>query len=302
MKYFPLYHPDIAKASKLLREHFVANVDLLHVLVQDLERERSEDIVAQPRLIVGGEGSGKTWLLHELHLVITEQLPGLQAVITDGYADLVHELNCTDGQRKVLLVDDLDALIRKDFLEDLKARLNAPKGPMLIGTVSTVPKPVRDYSQRHKDGFIIFHIPAISLSEAMRVLDVSKKKQVKRATAMLGVVGTHIRAIQLVGNILELSDSAKTDRQMLYDYLYPHMHQQLESLPAVSQKIVTTVACADDGASLAQIAAAVGTESFRVSPYVTLLIKHGVLRREAKSPRKALYHLSDPRLQFIINP
>lgn len=309
MRYIPLYHSDIVQSPEKFDEYFTVNKQLLYVLTDSIQQE-SPDSIPQPRIIIGAEGSGKTWLLHALKYKLDKDTSykvtlceGSQFQSGEQVIKTFSDVSVNKDKRPVILIDNLNLVLNmmsNDEQYQLRGMLNKNGAPILVGTASSLPKALSDYTAAFFDGFAIHNIGSISENDTIAILELKNERQENRAKILLSIVGTTIRNIQLVRNIIAVSSSAETDGQILLDYLYPPMQLKLSSFPPLSRQIITAAAKSEDGLLLSELSAKLKIAANRISPYVTKLVKDQVLIREGASARKATYLLADKRLKFFI--
>lgn len=309
MHYIPLYDSTFLFSPQKLWEEFTVNQRLLDFLFNSACSEQPSSI-PQPRIIIGAEGSGKTWLLYALKYRLEESASAFEPVFFSGYSnDVLERLHdlltnpTTTGKRKIILIDDIEFLfdsMSEDGLYKLRGILNKNGAPLLIGSSRTVPAALTDYSSAFFDGFAIHNIPAISLEQAIALADCKSEKQKERAERLLRISGTNIRSIALVRNILNIASSVTTDEQVLFDYLYPQTNLFISALPRLSQQIIKVIGGANKDLALSEIAEIIGIEANRLSPYISKLVTNQILSKNGSGKRNARYGLVDNRLKFIV--
>ena len=153
---------------------------------------------AQPHLIVGGSGSGKTFLLRKLSVMIEERLgASLRPVPIEGkmlfstddiwrycasclqihggsaaFEDILSwqkEHSC----RVVLLVDNMQYYFNRTEGSEhfsLRGKLNRPGAPVIMATSDKVLPAFTDYNAAFFDGFKISYIRPLEMSDVQAVV------------------------------------------------------------------------------------------------------------------------------------
>ncbi len=310
MRYIPLYEMGKGVSEKVIRDNFVANKPVLDLLVKNVSSEGT-DSIPQPCIIIGGGGTGKTWLLKALEFRILKEMPGFHVLVPNQTAlssasvllSMFKDAATSQEKRLVVLIDDIEKML--DRMSDneqysLRGLLNKNGAPILIGSSSVVPKALTDYRAAFFDGFAITNIGNLTIEQALEILGIDNNKGKERALNLLAVLGTSIRNVQLVRNVMTMSRSKVEDEQILFDFLYATMDMKLCSLPDISKRIVTAIALSENGLRLTELSERLQVESNKLSSYTFKLSNLHVLDKEVKNVRNAKYTIADKDLLFFI--
>lgn len=310
MRYIPLYEKGDGVSEKTIRNSFVANRHILDLLVKNISAEKT-DSIPQPIIIIGSEGTGKTWLLKALELRISNDLTDFHVVVPDplsmssinSFISIIKEEANSHKGRPVVLVDDLDRVLGAMSNEEqylFRGMLSKSGAPILVGSSSVVPKALTDYNAAFFDDFAIINIGNLSVKQALDMLKIDSDKNETRALNLLSILGTSVRKIQLACNIMSMSKSKDDDEQILFDFLYDSMATKLNSLPDISQRIIIATALSENGLRLTELSERLNIDGNRLSSYTFKLYKLHILKKEVQKVRNAKYTIADKKLLFFI--
>lgn len=310
MHYTPLYNLNVPFNRNNIDKQFLVNKRLLDVFMHGITQEQS-DSIPQPRIIIGSRGTGKSWILKALYDLLKENHKNLSPCFFDAsIITTLEELYATIKPlekkvgRIVVLADNADRFFSTLPTKDqyaLRGKLNTNGAPIFICSASRTPKALTDYSSAFFDGFDIQYIDKLPIERACDILEITTDKQRNRAERLFEIVGTEIRNIMLVKNILCMSSSMEKDRQVLFDYIYESMMNKISSLPKISQQIVNKLSQVNNDMTLAELRESIGLESSKLSPYITQLVGQGILTKDFEGIRKSKYRIADKLLLFFLS-
>lgn len=279
---------------------------------------------AQPHLIVGGSGSGKTFLLRKLSVMIEEELgASLRPVSIEGkmlfstddiwrhcasclqirggsaaFEDILtwqKEHSC----RVVLLVDNMQYYFNRTKGSEhfsLRGKLNRPGAPVIMATSDKVLPAFTDYNAAFFDGFKISYIRPLAMSDVQAV--VARGTDMGRLEKLLSFLPRTPRSLLVVMGILSVSNDSRTDVALLRDWISPYCQARYDECVGQVQKILSALAQMEDGGTLQDIREMTGDDNGRLSPYLKLMADKGLVGKEAKVVRGGRYTIADPLLKL----
>ena len=279
---------------------------------------------AQPHLIVGGSGSGKTFLLRKLSVMIEERLgASLRPVLIEGkmlfstddiwrhcasclqirggsaaFEDILSwqkEHSC----RVVLLVDNMQYYFNRTEGSEhfsLRGKLNRPGTPVIMATSDKVLPAFTDYNAAFFDGFKISYIRPLEMSDVQAV--VAQGTDMGRLEKLLSFLPRTPRSLLVVMGILSVSNDSRTDAALLRDWISPYCQARYDECVGQVQKILSALAQMEDGGTLQDIREMTGDDNGRLSPYLKLMVDKGLVDKEAKVVRGGRYTIADPLLKL----
>ena len=279
---------------------------------------------AQPHLIVGGSGSGKTFLLRKLSVMIEERLgASLRPVLIEGkmlfstddiwrhcasclqihggsaaFEDILSwqkEHSC----RVVLLVDNMQYYFNRTEGSEhfsLRGKLNRPGAPVIMATSDKVLPAFTDYNAAFFDGFKISYIRPLEMSDVQAV--VARGTNMGRLEKLLSCLPQTPRSLLVAMGILSVSNDSRTDAALLRDWISPYCQARYDECVGQVQKILSALAQMEDGGTLQDIREMTGDDNGRLSPYLKLMVDKGLVDKEAKVVRGGRYTIADPLLKL----
>lgn len=279
---------------------------------------------AQPHLIVGGSGSGKTFLLRKLSVMIEERLgASLRPVPIEGkmlfstddiwrycasclhihggsaaFEDILSwqkEHSC----RVVLLVDNMQYYFNRTEGSEhfsLRGKLNRPGAPVIMATSDKVLPAFTDYNAAFFDGFKISYIRPLAMSDVQAV--VARGTDMGRLEKLLSFLPRTPRSLLVAMGILSVSNDSRTDAALLRDWISPYCQARYDECVGQVQKILSALAQMEDGGTLQDIRERTGDDNGRLSPYLKLMADKGLVGKEAKVVRGGRYTIADPLLKL----
>ena len=317
-KKFPLLHETTLSQSFETKGGAIVNEDAYAALLNYLSNEGISK-AAQPHLIVGEAGCGKTFLLKRLAngiqkdcslspvvmegkaLFATKDIWGQCASqlkigsAADGFDDILtwQEQN---ARRVVLFIDNIQYYFARTGNTahfQLRGKLNRPGAPILIATSEKVLPAFTDYNAAFFDGFRIIYLKQLTLSEGIDAV-LKGKADMNRLGIIMEFMPKTIRSMLIAADLMERSQSAATDLDMLADYFHPYYQAKYDASPMQVQRILSALASADGGISLLEIRGITGQENGKISPYLKLMADHSLIKKEAKTQRGGIYSIADP--------
>lgn len=141
-----LHQPPLSIGNGIKEETVVINNDIFTSIFSYLLKE-DRDKIAQPNLIIGEKGSGKTSLLKRMYFSIENSAKWLKPIFIDGKSlfstDDIWKFHSLQDEscRTVLLIDNVQYYFeRTDNTEqyNLRGKLNKAGAPILIATADKV--------------------------------------------------------------------------------------------------------------------------------------------------------------------
>lgn len=295
------------------------NEDIYTSLINSLLKEDLSKI-AQPKLIVGEAGCGKTFLIKRLQSAVKKEISKtLYPIVIDGkslystndiWVQCASLLNIEEKddlfngilkwqecnlKRIALFIDNIQYYFKRtDNTEHygLRGKINRAGAPMLIASAEKVLPAFTDYNAAFFDGFKILYIKPINITSVQNI--VSKQYDVSRLETIMSYLPKTIRSMFIAIEILEKSHDCKSDLCFLSDYFYSHYQERYDSSTIPVQRILSALTHVDNGLNLAEIREKTKQENGKISPYLKLMTDQKIIQKEAKSLRGGIYSITDP--------
>lgn len=281
-----------------------------------------EDITktAQPNLIVGESGCGKTFLMKRLYACVKENMGDiLYPVVIEGkslfsnddiwsqcalYLNIEGGNDCfeailkwqeTNSKRVVLFVDNIQYYFeRTDNTEQygLRGKLNRGGAPIIIASSEMVLPAFTQYDAAFFDGFKINYLKPLPVSA---IEEITKSEyDINRLEQIMAYMPKTIRSMFIAIGILEKSNDSAKDLAFLSDYFFSHYQAKYETTNIQTQRILSALSHTDSGLTLPEIREITGQDNGKISPYLKLMADQKLIVKEAKTPRGGIYYIIDP--------
>lgn len=295
------------------------NEDLYTSLASYLSKEDIKK-TAQPNLIVGETGSGKTFLIKRLHNRIKEEFNNtLQPIVIEGKTlfstediwsqclsllkkeqsvnsfDSILQWQEENSKRIVLFIDNVQYYFNRTNNSEqfgLRGKLNKNGAPILIACSERVLPQITEYNAAFFDGFKITYLKPIPLSTIETIIN--NKYDITRIKCIMSYLPQTIRSIIIAREILEKSPETAKDLEFLSDYFYYHYHERFNAVSTQTQRILSVLSLSDSGLTLSGIREMTGQDNGKISPYLKLLTEQNLIKKEAKTLRGGIYSIIDP--------
>ena len=281
-----------------------------------------EDItkIAQPNLIVGESGCGKTFLIKSLYSIVKENMGNtLYPIVIEGKSlfstddiweqstlhlniegdndsfDAVLKWQETNSKRVVLFVDNIQYYFeRTDNTEQygLRGKLNRSGAPIIIASSEKVLPAFTDYDAAFFDGFKITYLKPLTLSAVDEIKDGGY--DTNRLEKIMAYMPKTIRSMFIAMGILDKSEDSTNDLAFLSDYFFSHYQEKFDVTSTQTQRILSALSQSESGLTLSEIREITGQGNGKISPYLKLMIDQKQIRKEAKSLRGGIYSIIDP--------
>ena len=315
----PILHETLLSYDIKTRKVLAINEEAYTSLSNYLSKE---DITktAQPNLIVGESGCGKTFLMKRLYACVKENMGDiLYPVVIEGkslfsnddiwsqcalYLNIEGGNDCfeailkwqeTNSKRVVLFVDNIQYYFeRTDNTEQygLRGKLNRGGAPIIIASSEMVLPAFTQYDAAFFDGFKINYLKPLPVSA---VEEITKSEyDINRLEKIMAYMPKTIRSMFIEIGILEKSNDAEKDLAFLSDYFFSHYQAKYETTNIQTQRILSALSQTDSGLTLPEIREITGQDNGKISPYLKLMADQKLIDKEAKTPRGGIYYIIDP--------
>ena len=315
----PILHETLLSYDIKTRKVLAINEEAYTSLSNYLSKE---DITktAQPNLIVGESGCGKTFLMKRLYACVKENMGDiLYPVVIEGkslfsnddiwsqcalYLNIEGGNDCfetilkwqeTNSKRVVLFVDNIQYYFeRTDNTEQygLRGKLNRGGAPIIIASSEMVLPAFTQYDAAFFDGFKINYLKPLPVSA---VEEITKGKyDINRLEQIMAYMSKTIRSMFIAVGILEKSNDSAKDLAFLSDYFFSHYQEKYDTTNIQTQRILSALSQTDSGLTLSEIRDITGQENGKISPYLKLMADQKLIDKEAKTPRGGIYYIIDP--------
>lgn len=294
-----LYQPPLSH-NQGIKETVVINNEIFTSILSYLFKE-DKDKIAQPNLIIGENGSGKTSLLKRMYSSIEDSGKQLTPVFVEGKklfsTDDIWKF-CPlqdDSCRTVLLIDNIQYYFeRTDNTEQYKLRgnLNKAGAPILIATSDKVLPAFTDYESAFFEGLKISYIRPLAVADYS--MFVGNEMDMSRLENLMSYLPKTPRSVQIAAKIIQDSASPETDTMLLIDYFSFYYQAKYDTYVVQMQRILSALARAEDGVSLQVIRQMTGQDNGKISPYLKLLADRKIIVKKSKTQRRGIYTIADP--------
>ena len=315
----PILHETLLSYDIKTRKVLAINEEAYTSLSNYLSKE---DITktAQPNLIVGESGCGKTFLMKRLYACVKENMGDiLYPVVIEGkslfsnddiwsqcalYLNIEGGNDCfeailkwqeTNSKRVVLFVDNIQYYFeRTDNTEQygLRGKLNRGGAPIIIASSEMVLPAFTQYDAAFFDGFKINYLKPLPVSA---VEEITKSEyDINRLEKIMAYMPKTIRSMFIAIGILEKSNDSAKDLAFLSDYFFSHYQAKYETTNIQTQRILSALSQTDSGFTLPEIREITGQDNGKISPYLKLMADQKLIDKEAKTPRGGIYYIIDP--------
>ena len=315
----PILHETLLSYDIKTRKVLAINEEAYTSLSNYLSKE---DITktAQPNLIVGESGCGKTFLMKRLYACVKENMGDiLYPVVIEGkslfsnddiwsqcalYLNIEGGNDCfeailkwqeTNSKRVVLFVDNIQYYFeRTDNTEQygLRGKLNRGGAPIIIASSEMVLPAFTQYDAAFFDGFKINYLKPLLVSA---IEEITKSEyDINRLEQIMAYMPKTIRSMFIAIGILEKSNDSAKDLAFLSDYFFSHYQAKYETTNIQTQRILSALSQTDSGLTLPEIREITGQDNGKISPYLKLMADQKLIDKEAKTPRGGIYYIIDP--------
>lgn len=315
----PILHETLLSYDIKTREVLAINEEAYTALNSYLSKE---DVTktAQPNLIVGESGCGKTFLMKRLYGNIKENMGNtLYPIVIEGKSlfatddiwnqcalylnieggndcfDAVLKWQETNSKRIVLFVDNVQYYFeRTDNTEQygLRGKLNRSGAPILIASVEKVLPAFTDYDAAFFDGFKITYLKPLTLFAVKEIIN--DGYDTNRLEKIMAYMPKTIRSMFIAMGILDKSEDSTNDLAFLSDYFFSHYQEKFDVTNTQTQRILSALSQSESGLTLSEIREITGQGNGKISPYLKLMIDQKLISKEAKSLRGGIYSIVDP--------
>ena len=316
---FPILHETLLSYDIKTREILAINEEAYTALNSYLLKENVAK-TAQPNLIVGESGCGKTFLMKRLYSNIKENMGNtLYPIVIEGKSlfstddiwnqcilylniegcndrfDAILKWQETNSKRVVLFVDNIQYYFeRTDNTEQygLRGKLNRSGVPILIASVEKVLPAFTDYDAAFFDGFKITYLKPLTITAIDEIT--SGGYDTNRLENIMAYMPKTIRSMFIAMGILDKSEDSTNDLAFLSDYFFSHYQEKFDVTSIQTQRILSALSQSESGLTLSEIREITGQENGKISPYLKLMADQKLINKEAKSLRGGIYSIIDP--------
>ena len=315
----PVLHETLLSYDIKTREVLAINEEAYTALNSYLSKE---DVAktAQPNLIVGESGCGKTFLMKRLYGVVKESMGNtLYPIVIEGKSlfstddiwnqcalylnieggndsfDAILKWQETNSKRIVLFVDNVQYYFeRTDNTEQygLRGKLNRSGAPILIASSEKVLPAFTDYDAAFFDGFKVTYLKPLAKPAIDEIT--SGEYDTNRLEKIMAYMPKTIRSMFIAIGILKKSEDSANDLAFLSDYFFSHYQEKFDVTSTQTQRILSALSQSESGLTLSEIREITGQENGKISPYLKLMIDQKLISKEAKSLRGGIYSIADP--------
>lgn len=315
----PILYETLLSYDIKTREVLAINEEAYTALSSYLSKE---DVTktAQPNLIVGESGCGKTFLMKRLYGIVKENMGNtLHPIVIEGKSlfstddiwnqcvlylnieggndsfDAILKWQETNSRRVVLFVDNVQYYFeRTDNTEQygLRGKLNRSGAPIIIASSEKVLPAFTDYDAAFFDGFKITYLKPLTISAVKEIKD--SGYDINRLEKIMADMPKTARSMFIAMGILDKSEDSTNDLAFLSDYFFSHYQEKFDVTSTQTQRILSALSQSDSGFTLSEIREITGQGNGKISPYLKLMIDQKLISKEAKTSRGGIYSIVDP--------
>lgn len=315
----PILYETLLSYDIKTREVLAINEEAYTALSSYLSKE---DVTktAQPNLIVGESGCGKTFLMKRLYGIVKENMGNtLHPIVIEGKSlfstddiwnqcalylnieggndsfDAILKWQETNSRRVVLFVDNVQYYFeRTDKTEQygLRGKLNRSGAPIIIASSEKVLPAFTDYDAAFFDGFKITYLKPLTISAVKEIKDGGY--DINRLEKIMADMPKTARSMFIAMGILDKSEDSTNDLAFLSDYFFSHYQEKFDVTSTQTQRILSALSQSDSGFTLSEIREITGQGNGKISPYLKLMIDQKLISKEAKTSRGGIYSIVDP--------
>lgn len=314
-----ILHETLLSYDIKTREILAINEEAYTSLSNYLSKEEVTK-TAQPNLIVGESGCGKTFLIKRLYGCVKENMGNsLYPIVIEGKSlfstddiwnqcalfleitpeksafDAVLEWQELNSKRVVLFVDNIQYYFeRTDNTEQygLRGKLNRNGAPIIIASSEKVLPAFTEYDAAFFDGFKINYLKPLSTSTVEKITNGAF--DINRLENIMAYMPKTIRSMFIAFGILEKSTNSAKDLALLSDYFFAHYQEKFDSTSSQTQRILSALSQSDSGLTLSDIRDITGQDNGKISPYLKLMVDRKMIIKESDSLRGGSYSITDP--------
>lgn len=280
----------------LYNKMITINESVYTAVLQGIVKE-TKSRAGQPQLIVGGDGSGKSFLLHRLYDSVSSE-ETFEPIWIDGRTVFSSKdiLRGKYERRCILFVDDFQYYLRRTSNSEqflLRGALSGEKAPILIASVNAVMPQLTSYGSAFFEGFRIHYLKLLSEDEIHLFADQASLPY-ERIIYLLKYLPRTPRSVLFACEIIKETESDRAAIELLVQCVSPLYQYKFSNLLPQQQRIMYFLSGETDGLRLSGLRKKTGQNAGNISPYLTQMIETGLITKEAKSARDGCYRIADP--------
>lgn len=174
----------------------------------------------------------------------------------------------------------------------MRGKLNKADAPILIATADKVLPAFTRYESAFFEGFKISYIRPLAVTDYS--MFVGYETDMTRLENLMFYLPKTPRSVQIAAKIIEDSASPEMDIMLLLDYFSFYYQAKYDSYVVQIQRILLTIARAENGVSLQEIRQMTGQDNGKISPYLKLMADRKIIDRTSQTQRGGIYTITDP--------
>ena len=275
------------------------------LVLRAIRRENATSI-AQPFLIVGEDGCGKSLLLKTLSAGLYEF--GFDVISISGRRvfsnDDLQRYFDPKSRRAVLLWDDFQYYLSRTGSEQhyaLRGMISKPGAPIMIATIDTLPHDITDYKAAFFDAFNIQYVKSLTVDQMTGLLEGQERKD--RVLNLMLYLPATIRSLQNAVDAVSMSENPDEDLKYLLSGQSTRYRLVFDMQTVQSQRILISLAESENGLPLSELKLKTRQTSGALTPYLKSLISKRLVFKESGDKRGTSYHILDPlfRVWVVLN-
>lgn len=273
------------------------------VLWEIIEGNGPESI-PQHVLVVGAEGTGKSYLITELagnlatsgYHVLKFLYPHCNIVNADY---IINKVDGHDGQQFVILIDDFDRMLEalpNDEQYRLRAFLFKKNAPTLIATSTGLYEGFSDYRAPFYDAFRVLHIPPLQKEDIAKIFSADSYIKVidtEEFNEMLLKLGNNLNYIRSFADAYYENNRLDEALQTVIKKNERYFRYMFSSLPGVQQRALCGLAYSGETATSLDVLQATGLSASNIASALFRLEKQGIISRVGTKKRNVTYQIKD---------
>lgn len=296
-----LNQPPLSENEEIKGNIVTLNNDIFKSIIDYLTKENINK-VAQPNIIIGEDGSGKTFLLKRLYGYIKEKESRLHPIFIEGKTLFSTDdiwkhciLLQDESYRIVLLIDNIQYYFTRTSKEEqykLREKMNKAGAPIIVASADKVLPALTDYDAAFFEGFKISYIRPLTMTDFNDLMP--QKTDMERLKILISYLPKTPRSLFVATRILKESDNSETDLNLLVDYFSIYYQAKYNGYVTQIQRILSAIANAENGVCLQDIRKTTNQDNGKISPYLKIMVDQKILNKLSKTQRGGIYTISDP--------
>ncbi|MCH5347039.1 MAG: ATP-binding protein [Muribaculaceae bacterium] len=252
----------------------------------------------QAVLIIGQNGSGKTFLLNRIYN--NSENAYYDKIWIDGRSIFSSDeiiMQCSNKSNKsnkcLLFIDDIDFYFNRCTFDEqyrLRRFLYSQDAPMLIGSLSRLLPSLTDYNAPFFEGMKLVYIKSVDSTDLSIFFS---PPYIKRALSLLIYMPKTIRSLEIIEAILTINKNQNSDLDILLSWFAEKYRAIYQGLPTYSQHILNALCLKTDGMIMSEIKYMTKLPPNILTAYLNSLSKNNIINIDKTIKKLCRYSIKD---------